>query len=118
MIFLLEQMLYQRVHPSMSLPSCIICYDALDGSEDISALHCGHVFHYRCIDGWGKSCLRQGRKKSSCPSCKRKVDWFPAQGTVFKLYLEFDASAANRRVKDLEAELEREKKRYLKGEEY
>ena len=94
----------------MSSPSCIICYDDLDGSEDISALHCGHVFHYRCIKDWGKSC--GSRRSAYCPTCKRKIEWLAPRGTVFKLYLEFDVGMTkSKRVEELEAKLAREQER-------
>ncbi|VDD91163.1 unnamed protein product [Enterobius vermicularis] len=37
--------------PPSSLCSCVICYENLN-IEDISAIPCGHTFHYKCLLSW------------------------------------------------------------------
>jgi hypothetical protein len=40
-----------------SMPNCIICYDSFYDWSLLSALACGHTFHYTCITGWGRQCM-------------------------------------------------------------
>ena len=45
---------------------CTICTEFLDGSRDVSALRCGHLFHGDCLSPW----LSQSM---TCPQCRQKV---------------------------------------------
>ena len=56
---------------------CFICCENVDFSnEEISVLHCGHLFHRTCLQQW----LSTNR---SCPDCRAKVC---KHGFVKKIY--------------------------------
>ena len=45
---------------------CSICTDKYDKNEEVSVLDCGHIYHPKCINEWGKY-------KPSCPVCKAEI---------------------------------------------
>jgi len=45
---------------------CSICSDKYEKKEQVSVLDCGHVYHPKCIQEWG-------RYKTSCPVCMSKI---------------------------------------------
>ena len=46
---------------------CLICWDEV---HDVGVkLHCGHVFHTRCIETWYKNCPAE----PTCPYCRRHI---------------------------------------------
>lgn len=45
---------------------CSICTDKYDNKEEVSVLDCGHIYHPKCINEWGKY-------KPSCPVCKAEI---------------------------------------------
>ncbi|XP_039628242.1 E3 ubiquitin-protein ligase TRAIP [Polypterus senegalus] len=47
---------------------CIICSDFFDHSKDVSAIHCGHTFHYECLLQWF-----QTAPSKTCPQCRKQV---------------------------------------------
>ncbi|VDK50552.1 unnamed protein product [Anisakis simplex] len=46
---------------------CPICFEPLEPSN-ISALRCGHTFHYQCILQWLQS---HDQNPSNCPECRQ-----------------------------------------------
>lgn len=56
--------------------SCPICLLELRLRDKVSALNCGHVFHFGCINQWLAA-------KKQCPSCRKVV---PRSGFIEKLY--------------------------------
>lgn len=47
---------------------CTICSDYFDHSRDVSAIHCGHTFHYECLLKWF-----QTAPTKTCPQCRKQV---------------------------------------------
>ncbi|XP_010733270.1 E3 ubiquitin-protein ligase TRAIP [Larimichthys crocea] len=47
---------------------CTICSDFFDHSRDVSAIHCGHTFHYECLLKWF-----QTAPTKTCPQCRKQV---------------------------------------------
>uniref|UniRef100_A0AAY5KYI1 RING-type domain-containing protein n=1 Tax=Esox lucius TaxID=8010 RepID=A0AAY5KYI1_ESOLU len=47
---------------------CTICSDFFDHSRDVSAIHCGHTFHYDCLLQWF-----QTAPNKTCPQCRKQV---------------------------------------------
>ena len=59
------------------LATCSICCDNIDfANEEISVLHCGHLFHQTCLPPWLNT-------SSTCPDCRAKVG---KHGFVKKIY--------------------------------
>ncbi|CAI5441477.1 unnamed protein product [Caenorhabditis angaria] len=46
--------------------SCSICVAPLRSSQKISALKCGHTYHYSCVSQWLNV-------KTECPNCRKKL---------------------------------------------
>ena len=95
----------------MALPGCTICFEDFDESNQVSALDCGHIYHFSCIRNWLRECSSR-RKTAGCPSCKKRINWFPAKGTAFKVFFHFSESdemkKAEKEVADLKFELARQ----------
>ena len=84
-----------------ALPNCIICLSAFPDWNALSALACGHVFHYTCIADWGRQCEEKGNP-SSCPSCMTRFETSDARGIVRRLYFTFeDETEVARRTREL-----------------
>ncbi|CAD6193993.1 unnamed protein product [Caenorhabditis auriculariae] len=64
--------------------NCSICLALLTGSGSISALPCGHTFHFVCVIKWLEA-------KKECPNCRRSVN---RQKIIEKLFFE-EILAAN-----------------------
>lgn len=47
--------------------SCSICMNNFSEGENKSVLECSHMFHYECIQEWGKH-------KQECPLCRSEID--------------------------------------------
>ncbi|KAL0978628.1 hypothetical protein UPYG_G00173050 [Umbra pygmaea] len=47
---------------------CTICSDFFDHSRDVSAIYCGHTFHYECLLKWF-----QTAPQKTCPQCRKQV---------------------------------------------
>ncbi|XP_075688105.1 E3 ubiquitin-protein ligase TRAIP [Rhinoderma darwinii] len=47
---------------------CTICSDFLDHHSDVAAIHCGHTFHYHCLQQWFTSAPSR-----TCPQCRIQV---------------------------------------------
>ncbi|XP_007565675.1 E3 ubiquitin-protein ligase TRAIP [Poecilia formosa] len=47
---------------------CTICSDFFDHDRDVSAIHCGHTFHYECLLQWF-----QTAPTKTCPQCRKQV---------------------------------------------
>ena len=63
---------------------CSICQESFRDGSYMSALLCGHVFHYECIQSWFNN-------KSNCPHCRS-----PNTGTfIKKLYFDKIRDANN-----------------------
>jgi hypothetical protein len=45
---------------------CSICTDVYDQTENVSVLNCGHIYHPKCINEWGKY-------KQACPLCNTEI---------------------------------------------
>ncbi|PSN74022.1 RING/U-box [Corynespora cassiicola Philippines] len=78
---------YIATHLKESAPSdeedCPICKDEWDAPiEEVISLHCGHVFHRKCILAWFKD-------GNTCPSCRAKC--FPSE--VPMLYISRDPNS-------------------------
>jgi len=51
---------------------CVFCLDSLEDPRGArEALHCGHVFHERCLTRWRRECTVKTSVASSCPLCRR-----------------------------------------------
>lgn len=46
--------------------TCSICMEDFTQGENISVLDCGHIFHFGCIDEWGK-------RKAECALCRKAI---------------------------------------------
>ncbi|XP_006820068.1 E3 ubiquitin-protein ligase TRAIP-like [Saccoglossus kowalevskii] len=96
--------------------SCTICSDLFEVESNVSATHCGHVFHEHCLQRW----LNQSK---TCPQCR--ADCF-ARNVVKRLYFnqseeeavtELDASSLKNeldRTKALLSQRNREKSAFKK----
>ena len=51
---------------------CSICTDKYEKKDEVSVLDCGHIYHSKCINEWGKY-------KPSCPVCKREISIYVNQ---------------------------------------
>ena len=51
---------------------CIICLESLSGRiiPTIYRLHCGHIFHPKCIGKW----LEQSALHTTCPTCRTPIN--------------------------------------------
>ncbi|XP_068109033.1 E3 ubiquitin-protein ligase TRAIP-like [Hyperolius riggenbachi] len=47
---------------------CTICSDYFDHQHDVAAIHCGHTFHYQCLQQWFSSAPNR-----TCPQCRIQV---------------------------------------------
>ncbi|XP_031423949.1 E3 ubiquitin-protein ligase TRAIP [Clupea harengus] len=47
---------------------CTICSDFFEHSRDVAAIHCGHTFHYECLQQWF-----QTAPNKTCPQCRKQV---------------------------------------------
>lgn len=47
---------------------CTICSDFFENSRDVAAIHCGHTFHYECLQQWF-----QTAPSKTCPQCRKQV---------------------------------------------
>ena len=84
-----------------ALPNCIICYEAFPDWNALSALACGHIFHYKCIADWAEQCEEKGNS-STCPSCLTRFEMSEARGIVRRLFFTFeDESEVARRTREL-----------------
>lgn len=57
---------------------CVICTEIFVINSQISAVHCGHLFHEDCLSKW----LNSGQK--TCPQCRCTAN---SKSIVRKLYL-------------------------------
>jgi hypothetical protein len=73
------------------VPDCPICMSAL--AKDLSATHCGHIFHTSCITSWKESKLGRGSGSTAalCPMCRASITSKP----LIKLAFSLDHSALN-----------------------
>ncbi|RNF06462.1 hypothetical protein TraAM80_03916 [Trypanosoma rangeli] len=73
--FLLNEVLVLRRSWSVLLPfqevhlsgHCVICLDSIKPCELARRLHCGHVFHSRCLYRWLM-------RSDQCPTCRHSTD--------------------------------------------
>lgn len=42
---------------------CYVCHENFNDDHDIAMLHCGHIFHKKCMEEWMKI-------KKNCPTCR------------------------------------------------
>lgn len=61
-----SEQLRTNISPDKEL--CIICHENMIQSDIISKLNCGHMFHYNCIQNWGKY-------RQSCPYCNYAIPY-------------------------------------------
>ena len=47
-------------------PDCSICMEKFEDNSIISKLECGHIFHHKCIQEWGKW-------KQQCAYCRSTI---------------------------------------------
>jgi hypothetical protein len=52
-------------------PSCTICLEMFDPTEEVARLNCYHVFHDECVQGWLKH-------NKTCPLCVTDISKKPA----------------------------------------
>ena len=45
---------------------CAVCQSEFAKEENVSTLECNHLFHFTCIEEWG-------RYKPECPTCRRDI---------------------------------------------
>ena len=50
------------------LKECLICIDCLEENNEITHLHCNHIFHKKCIKTW--LC----EESNKCPICRIDID--------------------------------------------
>ena len=62
----------------MIISNCSICLGDLLIKEELSALSCGHIYHYKCISTWLEN-------KKECPKCRFKLK---ANNYIKKLYFD------------------------------
>eukprot|EP00117_Sycon_ciliatum_P040189 scpid19229/ scgid1768/ E3 ubiquitin-protein ligase RFWD3; RING finger and WD repeat domain-containing protein 3; RING finger protein 201 len=79
--------------------TCTICFDEWTnaGTHRISALRCGHLYGFSCIDRWVRS-------NGTCPQCKAKSK----RSEIRKLYANkisaLDTTERDKAIEDLQAE--------------
>ena len=57
--------------------SCSICQEQINlRNEEISVLHCGHIYHQRCLQQWLET-------RMTCPDCRSQV---VRENVVMKIY--------------------------------
>ena len=98
----------------MALPCCTICLDAFDEAKEVSVLDCGHAYHYPCILDWSL----QSKGPARCPSCKKTINWYPANGVVSKVFFHqsLDKGKDAALIEELKKQLQEQKDQILKGE--
>ncbi|VDK78829.1 unnamed protein product [Litomosoides sigmodontis] len=74
---------------------CTICLEKMP-MKDISALRCGHLFHFRCIKYWLA-------EKETCPECRKpsKLD-----DVVTSLYFHDDVDARRSEISEMDSDNE------------
>lgn len=73
-----------KMKTQYELPKCTFCFEPLE--KELQFLHCGHVFHQECIEGYS-------RVKKVCPVCKFNFTGFPPQKLFFDIQkIEIDDS--------------------------
>ncbi|CAB3404884.1 unnamed protein product [Caenorhabditis bovis] len=66
--------------------SCAICQSAFTSAGKISALNCGHTFHFLCVNQWLAV-------KKECPNCRKRVN--VKTGFIEKLFFDVPGFDAN-----------------------
>ncbi|XP_055323098.1 E3 ubiquitin-protein ligase TRAIP-like [Sitodiplosis mosellana] len=56
---------------------CAICCEDYNPSDSILSVHCGHIFHEKCLTVWTK-------KSPTCPNCQKNCQ------STQKVFLDFD----------------------------
>ncbi|XP_004300948.1 PREDICTED: E3 ubiquitin-protein ligase RHA2A [Fragaria vesca subsp. vesca] len=51
-------------HREGAVPDCIVCLSAMKDGDRVRMLHCRHLFHKHCFDGW------LDQLNFSCPICR------------------------------------------------
>jgi hypothetical protein len=51
---------------------CCICLEKINNKQQYINLHCGHVFHQKCIMKWIKT-QQNSRHDSNCPLCRECI---------------------------------------------
>ncbi|PRQ40258.1 putative transcription factor C2H2 family [Rosa chinensis] len=51
-------------HRDAAVPDCVVCLSSLKDGDQVRMLHCRHVFHKHCFDGW------LDHLNFSCPICR------------------------------------------------
>ena len=89
---------------------CSICCDNLDCTvDDISVVHCGHLFHSHCLERWVNTC----KKTPTCPHCRSTIN---KRQTVPRLYPDLPKDGATQQVesatatRDLRAAMSKQEK--------
>jgi len=97
----------------MALPCCTICLDAFDEAKEVSVLDCGHAYHYPCILDWSL----QSKGPARCPSCKKTINWYPANGVVSKVFFHqsLDKGKDAALIEELKKQLQEQKDQILKA---
>lgn len=49
-------------------PNCSICMEKFEDNSIVSKLECGHIFHHKCIQEWGKW-------KQHCAYCRATIPY-------------------------------------------
>ena len=57
--------------------NCSICFDNLLLDVDLTILHCGHLFHQKCLT----ELLKHNQK---CPNCRQKIEFIKLPAQLFK----------------------------------
>ena len=81
------------------LPECSICCCKITNRYMLERLACDHVYHYRCISEWYKTCLRNAYKSDgdlvscmTCPMCRRQESFYYVcnyMPHVFQKYMDY-----------------------------
>ena len=100
----------------MASPGCTICLDEFDDSNQVSALDCGHIYHFTCIKKWLRECTGKNQL-AGCPTCNKTIHWFPAHGTAFKVFFHFfdenNEIKTRKQVADLEFQLASQENQFI-----
>ena len=51
---------------------CCICLEEINNKQQYINLHCGHVFHQKCLMKWIKT-QQNSRHDSNCPLCRECI---------------------------------------------
>ena len=80
--------------------NCVICADLFDGSSEIVAAPCGHVYHAKCLITWVSN-------SKTCPQCRSRTHLTGILKLYFNLFpqSETNSSVLENKIADLTSRL-------------